>query len=392
MVKNRHFRGSKFPANFENPGFFGRANFQMFKNWACIFCTKFFRNFAKCRFFSTKFWPKFCKFCKFLTILVDHHRRNPFPEAALAIKCVSRAKKVDFSSFSGFLAQNRVVGTLFPTPPPGIKCVSRAKNVNFCQFRAIFVIFGGFRREFSGFSGVFEVHKVAPERVSRGFGGFHPRLHLPKMLFPSAYTRSDTAVTPAPQICNIVFLSVCTGVGPAGVKSGWWRRDPLFSFFWWPHFGENSKFPGCRGFFTRDQNPENAKNAGVQNEFFSSVNALAGVQKKAKIRGRRVPPLFSKIWGKFEENSKFRGVFEISHFFPDLVKIRVTFGEIWWKLTKIVKNWWKLTKIDQNLEMSTFSRFFTFYQIAENSENAGFRNEFFSSVNALAGVQKRAKI
>ena len=107
-----------------------------------------------------------------MTILVDHHRRNPFPEAALAIKCVSRAKKVDFSSFSGFLAQNRVVGTLFPTPPPGIKCVSRAKNVNFCQFRAIFVIFGGFRREFSGFSGVFEVHKVALERVSRVFRGF----------------------------------------------------------------------------------------------------------------------------------------------------------------------------------------------------------------------------
>ncbi len=206
--------------------------------------------------------------------MVDHHRRNPFPEVALAIKCVSRAKKVDFSSFSGFLAQNRVVGTLFPTPPPGIKCVSRAKNVNFCQFRAIFVIFGGFRREFSGFSRstksrqsvfpgffgvfggskcnprvvsrdfrgfwgakmcrqsvfpgisqifsqVFGVCKLAPERVSRGFGGFHLGFRHPKMLFPSVYTRSDASLIPAPQICNIVFLSVCTGVGPAGVKSGW---------------------------------------------------------------------------------------------------------------------------------------------------------------------------
>ena len=80
-------------------------------------------------------------------------------------------------------------------------------------------------------------------------------------------------------------------------------------------------------FFTFYQIAENSENAGFRNEFFSSVNALAGVQKKAKIRVRRVPPLFSKIWGKFEENSKFRGVFEIFHFFPDLVKIRVTFGE-----------------------------------------------------------------
>ncbi len=247
MVKNRHFRGSKFPANFENPGFFGRANFQMFKNWACIFCTKFFRNFAKCRFFSTKFWPKFCKFCKFLTILVDHHRRNPFPEVALAIKCVSRAKKVDFSSFSGFLAQNRVVGTLFPTPPPGIKCVSRAKNVNFCQFRAIFVIFGGFRREFSGFSGVFEVHKVALERVSRVFRGFWGVKMQSLSCFPgfSGFFGGQIAI---PEL----FPGIFGGFGgPKCVARACFPGFPRF----FPRFSESansrqSVFPGVLGVFT----------------------------------------------------------------------------------------------------------------------------------------------
>ena len=84
---------------------------------------------------------------------------------------------------------------------------------------------------------------------------------------------------------------------------------------------------------------ENSENAGFRNEFFSSVNALAGVQKKAKIRVRRVPPLFSKIWGKFRGKLQISGFFEIFHFFPDLVKIRVTFGENCQKVVKSGENW-----------------------------------------------------
>lgn len=136
----------------------------------------------------------------------------------------SRARAC-FPGFSGFLGGQNAIPELFP----GIFGVFWGPN---CNPRVVSRDFRGFwgakmcrQSVFPGFSQIFSqvfgVCKLAPERVSRGFGGFHLGFRRPKMLFPSAYTRFDTPLTPAPQICNIVFLSVCTGVGPSGVKSGW---------------------------------------------------------------------------------------------------------------------------------------------------------------------------